>query len=707
MRSFAAFLACSVLAFAAEGATFVRMQAQPGDPTASGAQIIEHSDTKAFSFTVKPNSAGGVDFVRVVACNPICYPTPDFTEIRFAPAAGQAFGVGTYAQAQIYSPSPGPQPGLLADEAGRDVEACKTITGSFKVVELQRAGDGSVLRFAADFEQHCRGQAPALFGGVRFNSDVPYVQPAPYAAAAVRYTSEAGDAIALGTSGAFEVGDGQTSSVDSLMPPQVRLQLKGPDGITRWDVTFATGNAAPLAVGIYSNAATSITPAQQPIVRVTGEGRTCASYAQAEFQVHEIVWSAAGLLQRFAADLRVRCKDATGFFDAGVRYNSIIPYTPPAANVATGNVPEGGVMSIAIGPAGSSCVFGGIDFLHASAGNFTIPAPQLVGFPYAAISFRAENCTSAQIFDVEFPVDLPPTSEWWVYGPTAGNLSPHWYRIPSGVSGRHISFTIADGGAGDSDIDVNGVYRSIGMLVVPGGTMQDLWWSGFEENGWGLSLIQHRDILFGNLFVYDANGAPIWYVMPSGSWDATHTVYTGEVYLPQGSPYYAYDVSRFNIGSSVGTMRLAFSDWNHAAFDYTISGVSAHKDLTRITFGPVVPPLDAMLGDLWWGGTSQNGWGIPLLQQFTSLFSIWFTYDAAGKPTWFVMPQGDWVFPNDYRGKIYKPVGPPWLGVPYDPSRHRTLEAGTFRYRFSGDTAIFDYTLEGHAGSIPLSRLPF
>jgi hypothetical protein len=33
------------------------------------------------------------------------------------------------------------------------------------------------VRFAADFEQHCEGQDPALFGSVRYNSTVPTVAP--------------------------------------------------------------------------------------------------------------------------------------------------------------------------------------------------------------------------------------------------------------------------------------------------------------------------------------------------------------------------------------------------------------------------------------------------------------------------------------------------------------------------------------------------
>ena len=34
--------------------------------------------------------------------------------------------------------------------------------------------EGSVVQFAADFEQRCEPEGPVLFGAVRFNSDVPY-----------------------------------------------------------------------------------------------------------------------------------------------------------------------------------------------------------------------------------------------------------------------------------------------------------------------------------------------------------------------------------------------------------------------------------------------------------------------------------------------------------------------------------------------------
>src|SRR5262249_36976971 len=46
-------------------------------------------------------------------------------------------------------------------------------TGRFVVLEASFDAGGNVLSFAADFEQHCEGDAPALYGAIRFQSTLP------------------------------------------------------------------------------------------------------------------------------------------------------------------------------------------------------------------------------------------------------------------------------------------------------------------------------------------------------------------------------------------------------------------------------------------------------------------------------------------------------------------------------------------------------
>ncbi|HEX4543994.1 MAG TPA: Calx-beta domain-containing protein [Candidatus Acidoferrum sp.] len=65
--------------------------------------------------------------------------------------------------------SPAGFPGLAVSGAGR---GCNTLTGRFDVLNASYAANGDVLSFATDFEQHCEGLSPTLFGSIRINSNL-------------------------------------------------------------------------------------------------------------------------------------------------------------------------------------------------------------------------------------------------------------------------------------------------------------------------------------------------------------------------------------------------------------------------------------------------------------------------------------------------------------------------------------------------------
>ncbi|HEY2629867.1 MAG TPA: hypothetical protein VGI57_12115, partial [Usitatibacter sp.] len=211
--------------------------------------------------------------------------------------------------------------------------------------------------------------------------------------------------------------------------------------------------------------------------------------------------------------------------------------------------------------------------------------------------------------------------------------------------------------------------------------------------------------LFGALYIYDSNGKPTWLVMPGGSWDSTHLIYSGSLYAPSGSPFYAYDTGRFAAGNAKGTITITFQDANDAIIDYVIGGISGRKFLQREVFGS--GPAVSNYTDLWWGGPSQNGWGITLLEQGTTLFGVWYTYDATGAPLWYVMPDGGWSASDTYTGHLYRTTGSPWIGTSYDPAILQVFDAGTFSIQFSGDNASFTYSADGHGGTASLVREPF
>ena len=376
----------------------------------------------------------------------------------------------------------------------------------------------------------------------------------------------------------------------------------------------------------------------------------------------------------------------------------------------TGTSPLGGTMKLSLASPMGTCSFtSDTAFLNPAALEF-FDYPKNAAFPHGLVHLRTTGCGMGGTveFSWELQQTLPPTAQFWRYGPTPDDQGFRWLPVAATVNDRRITFQLSDGGIGDDNVIFNDSISLFGALTFPGGLYEDLWWGGSAENGWGMSLVQHADKLFANLYVYDASGNPIWYVMPSGAWNSSHNAFTGSLYLPTGSPFYAYDASRFNVGASVGTLTITFTDANNATMNYTINGVSARKDITRVLFGPQTNPTDTAHADLWWAGSAQNGWGLAVLQQYSTLFALWFTYDANGKAVWYVMPGGNWEVKDFYRGAAFKASGPPWLGVTYDTSKHHLTNVGSFDVRFSGtEAATFTYNVEGKTGAIPLTRIPF
>jgi hypothetical protein len=280
----------------------------------------------------------------------------------------------------------------------------------------------------------------------------------------------------------------------------------------------------------------------------------------------------------------------------------------------------------------------------------------------------------------------------------------------SGNSGQDgsVNFHVTpDASFGDYAIEVShhGKVQRFAMSAPPN-PWQDMWWSGEAESGWGMSLVQHADRFFAVIYAYDAAGKPIWYVMPAGTWDAGHTRYSGSLYSPRGAPFTAYDAARFAPGAAVGTATLVLNGINDATLEYSIAGVTASKRLLRQEFSHS-GSIAADYGDMWWGGASQNGWGLAWLQQYGSLFGVWFTYDASGAPTWFVMPAGFWSDAATWEGRVYRTTGSPWLGHPYDAAKLVASDVGAFRLRFGAGGASFDYLIDGRSGSTALVRQAF
>lgn len=218
----------------------------------------------------------------------------------------------------------------------------------------------------------------------------------------------------------------------------------------------------------------------------------------------------------------------------------------------------------------------------------------------------------------------------------------------------------------------------------------DLWWVGATENGWGMSIQQHGQIQLNALFVYDNAGKPIWYVLPGGAWNNDFTTYSGAIYQPTSAPLNNYNAAQFKVGTSVGNISINFTSNSTATLQYVINGVSGQKSMQRQVFGRGTSPIQ--VGDIWWGGSAQDGWGINLTQQAGILFGAWYTYGLDGKATWYAITDGTWSG-NTYSGTFISTLSSPWLGAVYNPSLLQAIPTGTLSLSFSdANNALMTYT---------------
>jgi hypothetical protein len=247
--------------------------------------------------------------------------------------------------------------------------------------------------------------------------------------------------------------------------------------------------------------------------------------------------------------------------------------------------------------------------------------------------------------------------------------------------------------------DAGGVQAVVAIALsqpdLRGTALQDLWWAGPAESGWGLNIAKSGEKLFISGFVYDAAGKPTWVMMSNGQWDDLHNVWYGDLYTPTGGRFGEYNPNLLHVGDPVGTASLSFNGPDTGHFDYTLKGASGGKAISRYVFGPrdVVP---GKYTGLWWGGPEQNGWGVAVSQQGDTGFATWYTYDGEEQAIWFFMPAGKFTAPGTVSGELYRTTGARWAGSHYDGAATRVIPVGTLELRFpAGDkpgtmTAVVD-----------------
>lgn len=134
----------------------------PGDSVGGGVTGVLTQDDGFFSHHYSPSGEAHVSFA-----------IPGFAQdwhMDFDNGVDAPLTPGLYLNAVRYPFNPPGTPGLSITANGN---SCNTVTGTFLVSELEVDPLNHFTRLAIDFEQHCEGQAPALFGSLRIRSDLP------------------------------------------------------------------------------------------------------------------------------------------------------------------------------------------------------------------------------------------------------------------------------------------------------------------------------------------------------------------------------------------------------------------------------------------------------------------------------------------------------------------------------------------------------
>lgn len=137
--------------------TALFMDSQPGDYIGKG---VQHTYTPSDgAFTVSRNYNNGVSLTAIGPAYSFWW------YFDFAASGKVPLGVGTYDSARRYPFAVGNGLSISGNGAG-----CNQLTGRFVVREIEYGPGDTVLRFSADFEQHCEDQDAGLFGAIRYNA---------------------------------------------------------------------------------------------------------------------------------------------------------------------------------------------------------------------------------------------------------------------------------------------------------------------------------------------------------------------------------------------------------------------------------------------------------------------------------------------------------------------------------------------------------
>jgi hypothetical protein len=310
------FAVLALAGIASAQSTYFQYFSQPGDYIGHGQSAVLLPPTWTFTGTYSPTN--GVHFSVMQPGG------GGWWFLDFDSGTADPLHQGTYLYASRYPFNPAGTPGLSVTGNGA---GCNTLWGHFVISQLEIGPGNQILRFAADFVQHCEGFDPALFGTIRYNAAAPslitrlvHYSDVP---AAYYYVSQPGDYIGQGLTELLRSNSYYFTEFAAMGLASVHVS--GIHSNDYWFLNFDNGLGVPLAPGTYNGAVRyGSNPPGVPGLDVSGNGRACNTLT-GSFIVSEIEVGPLNLVQRLALDFEQHCEGAPPALFGSVRVRSTAP----------------------------------------------------------------------------------------------------------------------------------------------------------------------------------------------------------------------------------------------------------------------------------------------------------------------------------------------------------------------------------------------
>jgi autotransporter-associated beta strand protein len=151
----------------------------------------------------------------------------------------------------------------------------------------------------------------------------------------------------------------------------------------------------------------------------------------------------------------------------------VATFTPSAVTTFSGPTATGsGTATASFTGGGPTCTFAVAQLIPVTGHAASPPAgtaPTGIAFPHGLFDFRLANCTPGATITMTmtYPQALPAGTQYWKYGPTPADATPHWYVLAATITGNSAVFSITDGSTGDDDLAANGSIVDQGGPGVP------------------------------------------------------------------------------------------------------------------------------------------------------------------------------------------------------------------------------------------------